>query len=164
MILQKSSKYTDLEFRKLCFTIIDEKKIFFGETFLIEILWWIERLKKEQHLLEIEIICNIINVFTATFDQMRASLFKIKKNLTPNIWPVDYVYQLLHDNLVCGSSNQNINIELHYQFYNIIVFIFFCKWNFNNLKVFIHSSQIFHERKYFHLHPILNEIYNINII
>ncbi len=54
-----------------------------------------------------EIICNIINVFTATFDQMRASLFKIKKNLTPNIWPVDYVYQLLHDNLVCGSSNQN---------------------------------------------------------
>ncbi len=74
-----------------------------------------------------EIICNIINVFTATFDQMRASLFKIKKNRTPNIWPVDYVYQLLHDNLVCGSSNQNINIELHYQFYNIILFVFFCK-------------------------------------
>ncbi len=34
---------------------------------------WIES-SKEQHLFEIEIFCNIINVFTVTFDQFNASL------------------------------------------------------------------------------------------
>ncbi len=37
------------------------------------ILWWIES-SKEQHLFGLEIFCNIINVFTATFDQFNASL------------------------------------------------------------------------------------------
>ncbi len=36
-------------------------------------LWWIES-SEEQHLSEIEIFCNIINVFIITFDQFKASL------------------------------------------------------------------------------------------
>ncbi len=36
-------------------------------------LWWIES-SEEQHLSEIEIFCNIINVFIITFDQFTASL------------------------------------------------------------------------------------------
>ncbi len=39
---------------------------------------------KVQHLFELKIFCNIINVFTVTFDQLNASL--LNKNLTdPNI-------------------------------------------------------------------------------
>ncbi len=37
------------------------------------ILWWIES-SNEQHLFEREIICNMINVFTVTFEQFNASL------------------------------------------------------------------------------------------
>jgi len=33
--------------------------------------------KKEQHLFETDIFCNIINVFTITFDQFNESLLKI---------------------------------------------------------------------------------------
>ncbi len=54
---------------------------------------------KEQHLFEIEIFCNIINVFTATFDQFNASLLNksnnfLKKNflLTQNFLSVIYFY------------------------------------------------------------------------
>ncbi len=36
------------------------------------ILWWIES-TREQHLFEIQIFCNIRNVFTVTFDQLNAS-------------------------------------------------------------------------------------------
>ncbi len=32
------------------------------------------KLKKERHLIEIEIFCNIINIFTDTFDQFNAFL------------------------------------------------------------------------------------------
>ncbi len=39
---------------------------------LIRILSWIESLK-EQYLPEIEIFCNIANVFTVAFDQFKAS-------------------------------------------------------------------------------------------
>ncbi len=45
------------------------------------ILWWIES-SKEQHLFEIEILCDIINVFTVTFDQCNASLLHKSQNLT----------------------------------------------------------------------------------
>ncbi len=44
------------------------------------------KLKKEQHLFEIEIFCKIINVFTVTFDQLNVSLIIIhfleEENLT----------------------------------------------------------------------------------
>ncbi len=47
---------------------------------------WIES-SKEQHLFEIEIFCNIINVFTVSFDQFNASLIDInffkKKSTNP---------------------------------------------------------------------------------
>ncbi len=41
---------------------------------------WIETSEK-QHLFEIEIYCNIINVFTGTFDQFNASLMNKSVNL-----------------------------------------------------------------------------------
>ncbi len=44
-----------------------------------------EEISKEQHLFEIEILCNILNVFTVTFDQFNTSLLNktihfLKKN------------------------------------------------------------------------------------
>ncbi len=41
---------------------------------------WIES-SKEQHLFEIEIFCNIINIFTITFDQFNMSLMNKSINL-----------------------------------------------------------------------------------
>ncbi len=41
--------------------------------FFFRFLWWIES-SEEQHLSEIEIFCNIINVFIIIFDQFKASL------------------------------------------------------------------------------------------
>ncbi len=49
------------------------------------ILWWIES-SEEQHLFEIEIFCNIIIVFTVTFDQFNASL--PNKSIYINIFAV----------------------------------------------------------------------------
>ncbi len=53
---------------------------------------------KEQHLFEIEISCNIINVLTVSFDQFNVSLmnksvpfFKKKKWPNPNFWTIVYV-------------------------------------------------------------------------
>ncbi len=46
---------------------------------IFRIFWWIES-TKELHLLEIEIIFNIINVFTVTFDPFDESL--LNKNIT----------------------------------------------------------------------------------
>jgi len=54
------------------------------DTFFI-ILWWIESWK-EQHFIEIEIFCIIINVNTVTFDQFNASLLNnVFFNLTVSI-------------------------------------------------------------------------------
>ncbi len=39
------------------------------------IIWWIES-SKEQHLFEIENLCNIINVFTVTFAQLNSCWLK----------------------------------------------------------------------------------------
>ncbi len=45
---------------------------------------------KEQHLFEIEIFSNIINVFAVAFDQFNASLMNKSINFfcTPNFWAV----------------------------------------------------------------------------
>ncbi len=52
-------------------------------TFCLEDLWWIEN-SNEQCLFEIEIFCNIINVFTVTRDHLNASkLNKTIHLLTP---------------------------------------------------------------------------------
>ncbi len=50
-----------------------------GTLFFFRILWWIENSK--QHLFETEVFCNIINVFTVTFDQFIGSLLKRNINL-----------------------------------------------------------------------------------
>ncbi len=47
--------------------------IFVETVFSIKILWWLKN-PKIQHLFEIEIYCNLINVFTDTFNQFNASL------------------------------------------------------------------------------------------
>ncbi len=49
--------------------MIVQKKV----DFFFRFLWWIES-SEEQHLSEIEIFCNIINVFIIIFDQFKASL------------------------------------------------------------------------------------------
>ncbi len=46
--------------------------------FCLEDLWWIEN-SNEQRLFEIEIFCNIINVFTVTCDHLNAS--KLNKTI-----------------------------------------------------------------------------------
>ncbi len=56
---------------------------------------WIETSEK-QHLFEIEIYCNIINVFTDTFDQFNASLMNksvnlFKKKILLNVSVVSYL-------------------------------------------------------------------------
>jgi len=38
------------------------------------------KVKKEQHLFEIEVFCNIISVFTFTFDQFNAFLLNKNNN------------------------------------------------------------------------------------
>ncbi len=48
-----------------------------------QILWWTES-SKEQHLFEIDIFCNIVHVFTVTFDQLTASLLEKSINFFRN--------------------------------------------------------------------------------
>ncbi len=50
---------------------------------------------KEWHLLEIEIFCNVISVFSVTIDQSNASLMNKSINfpLTPKLWMAVYVYE-----------------------------------------------------------------------
>ncbi len=50
-----------------------ENSYIFAEAVIFRLHWWIES-SKEQHLFETEIFCNIINVFTVTFDQFHVFL------------------------------------------------------------------------------------------
>ncbi len=45
--------------------------------YVLCIIWWIEN-SKEQHFPKTEIFCNIINVFTVTFNQFSVYLNKHK--------------------------------------------------------------------------------------
>ncbi len=69
MLLKKHSDYYQC-WKQLCCTIFLWKLWYI---LFFRIHRWIES-SKEQHLFEIEIYCNIRNVFTATFDQCNASL------------------------------------------------------------------------------------------
>ncbi len=55
------------------------------ETFIIS---------SNEHLFEIEIFYNIINIFTVNFDQFNTSLLSKSINflLTPNFWMIVYLY------------------------------------------------------------------------
>ncbi len=61
-------------------------------------LWWIES-SEEQHLCEIEIFCNIINVFIITFDQFKASLLNKSINFY-NFLPKNYTDSKLLNSIV----------------------------------------------------------------
>ncbi len=50
-----------------------------AESIFFRFPWWIES-SEEQHLSEIEIFCNIINVFIFTFDQFKPSLLNKSSN------------------------------------------------------------------------------------
>ncbi len=71
--VQKSFKYSDLllKIHLLLLLLLCIMKT--AEEIFFRFLWWIES-SEEQHLSEIEIICNIINVFIIIFDQFKASL------------------------------------------------------------------------------------------
>jgi len=49
------------------------------------IFWWIES-SKEQHLIEIEIVCNAIKVFPVTFHQLNLSLSWINVLILLKVW------------------------------------------------------------------------------
>ncbi len=63
-----------------------------------QILWWTES-SKEQHLFEIDIFCNIVHVFTVTFDQLTASLLEKSINLFRNKnWSKFVIlYRMIHE-------------------------------------------------------------------
>ncbi len=72
---------------------------------------WIES-SKEQHLFETEIFCNIINVFTVTFDQFNASLMNKSINLFfKYYWPKTFEWQCLtvSTKILCSTTVFNIN-------------------------------------------------------
>jgi len=71
-----------------CWETVELLNIFVETVIIIlfsRIFRWIESLK-EQQLFEIEIFCNIINVFTITFDKWNTSLLKKKQN-KKTYWP-----------------------------------------------------------------------------
>ncbi len=84
----------------------------FWNCIFFRILWWIESKKKKQDLFEIEIFCNIANVFTVTFDNFNASLLnkiiysknKTKKLTNPQFWMVVYIYYVILDDIFLFSS------------------------------------------------------------
>ncbi len=48
-----------------------------------------EQSSKEWHLFKIEIVCNIINVFTVTFDEFIASLMNDSMNFFKKLFFID---------------------------------------------------------------------------
>ncbi len=72
MILQKSFSYADLLLKKHFWLLSIMKTV--------KLLNIIVESSKEQHLYEIEIFCNIINVFSVTFHQFNASLLSKSVN------------------------------------------------------------------------------------
>ncbi len=80
------------------------------------ILWWIES-SIEQHLFEIEIFPNIINVFTVTFDQFNASL--LNKSIT-------YIQ----------TYSDIYNVRKDFYFYSILNFLFIKEsWNIIHITI-----------------------------
>ncbi len=56
---------------------------------IFRILWWIE-CSKEQHLFEIQIFCNILNIFTVTFDHLKEAFtqkWKLSLITHPHVVP-----------------------------------------------------------------------------
>ncbi len=89
-------------------------------------LWWI----KSQHLSEIEIVCNIINVFTVTFDQFKAFLMNTNINfypqkitLTPRFW-IYSVYNVLFLNFryfYSLKNPENIDLRKYWEIFHIMI-------------------------------------------
>ncbi len=78
--------------------------IYYYQIYICWIESWIE-----QHLFGTEIFCNIINVFTVTFDQFNESLlnknifsFKNKKNLTPKLLNSCVYHITFHGKKLCS--------------------------------------------------------------
>ncbi len=61
---------------------------------------------KKQHLIEIKIFCNTINVFTATFDKFNTPMLK-KILQTPNLWIVHPNESKLKQNQTVTKEKQN---------------------------------------------------------
>ncbi len=76
-----------------------------------------QKSKEEQNLFEIEMICNIIIVYTVTFDQFIASLFDKSIN-DPILWTSrgGHLISLFYIYIIC--------IYFHYYYYNIYIYIY----------------------------------------
>ncbi len=77
-------------------------------------LWWIES-SKEQILFENEVFCNIINVFTVTFDQFNASLLNKHINFQRTrkfYWPQTFEQYCILRNRLFLPQNNNIKKDI----------------------------------------------------
>ncbi len=67
----------------------------------------IESLKK--YLLEIDIFCKIVNVFTVTFDPFNVSLVNKSINLFKEMWPQNFsVLNILSSSFVLNKYRSNV--------------------------------------------------------
>ncbi len=99
--VQKSFKYSNLLLKihllLLLLILCIMKQL---SRFFFRFLWWIES-SEEQHLSEIEIFCNIINVFIIIFDQFKASLLNKSINFY-NFFPKKQNKNYTDSNLLNG--------------------------------------------------------------
>ncbi len=107
--------------------------IFLWKTWYIlffRIFWWTES-SKEQHLFETEIFCNIINIFTVTFEKLYASSFfcnilNVRKSL------------YCHFVAILGLLNKSINFiqkKTVPKLLSTITTKRHCDWNVSNTSV-----------------------------
>ncbi len=96
--VQKSFKYSDLSSKYIIIIIMYYENSWVD--FFFRFLWWIKS-SEEQHLSEIEIFCNIINVFIIIFDQFKASLLNKSINFY-NFFPKKQNKNYTDSNLLNG--------------------------------------------------------------
>ncbi len=93
--------------KQLCWQIIVWKPLYI---FFFWNLWWIES-SKEQHLFEIKIFCNIINIFTGTFDQFNASLLNKTINfIQDQQWHPDLRFHCFNTRKIQLVSNYKLYV------------------------------------------------------
>ncbi len=88
------------------------------------ILWWTES-SKEQHLFEVEIFCNIIHVFTVTFDQFNASLLNRNMNVfQKNLTDCKRQYYIIFTLCMCENKSHILTLKEVSELLELQLFIF----------------------------------------
>ncbi len=93
---------------------------------------WIES-SKEQHLFEVEIFCNIIHVFTVTFDQFNASLLNRNMNVfQKNLTDCKRQYYIIFTLCMCENKSHILTLKEVSELLELLIFLIF----FFNLTIF----------------------------